>query len=138
MHRPITKSKKFLAGDLNRTSLATVFAVNPGDDINITSLRDKISLYTANDDVFRTEFLTGIILQGAEKAQLNFNLDLTVLSQELGSKWINIRPISEQSPKLSPGPYAVQNGQLFQVWRLYSDKNLAFLQSVWPANETLG
>jgi hypothetical protein len=41
-------------------------------------------------------------------------------------------------PRLPLSPYAVQNGELFQIWRLYNDDNLALLQSVWPVDATSG
>jgi hypothetical protein len=111
--------------------------VNPGDTLDIATLREKIVNYTNGDDVFRPEFLKGIILYGAERSQINLQIESRELD-ELGNTWIQFQPASEKEVPLPPGPYRVQNGALFEVWRLYSDNKLAFLQSVWPSKGSSG
>ncbi|KAF2804286.1 amidase signature enzyme [Mytilinidion resinicola] len=116
----------------NQTALLTVFAVTPGDVVDTASLRARIAQYTETDDVFHPRFLAGIIFQGAEKSQLHVKLEPTDAFREWGLEWMHFQSSAKDSAPLPPGPYMVRDGELFQVWRLYSDNNLAFIQSVWP------
>ncbi|KAF2676242.1 amidase signature enzyme [Lentithecium fluviatile CBS 122367] len=111
-------------------------SLEPGETVSKTWLRESIANFTNSDDVFHPHFLEGIILQGAEQSQVKIDIVASEILQEWGIKWTHFRSASSAASSSSPlplGPYFVQNGELFRVWRLYSDEKLAFLQSVWPA-----
>jgi hypothetical protein len=123
-----------------QTSFATVVTVEPGDLINTTTLRERIAQFTNIDDVFDKAFLEGIIFQGAEMSEIKVDLTPTGILKEWGVEWTHFQTTSMSSSLPPPplGPYVVKDGQLFQIWRLYNDDNLAFLQSVWPSINSPG
>jgi hypothetical protein len=128
--------QKLLIGkSVGQISFATVLDVRPGDLVNTTTLQERIAQFIRTDDVFDKAFLEGIIFQGAEESQIKIDPTPNGPFKELGIEWTHVQPTQKSSslPQLPPGPYIVQNGQLSQIWRLYSDKNLAFIQSVWPS-----
>ncbi|KAF2124976.1 amidase signature enzyme [Dothidotthia symphoricarpi CBS 119687] len=120
---------------LKSNSFATVLAVRPGDTVNAGTLRKQFAHFTKIDDVFHPRFLEGIIFQGAEQSQVTIDVTPSEILKEWGIEWAEFQPtLTVLDPSvLPPGPYLIQNGQLSQVWRVYSDDNLAFLQSVWPS-----
>ncbi|KAF2450876.1 hypothetical protein P171DRAFT_479937 [Karstenula rhodostoma CBS 690.94] len=129
--RPTTH---LLGGDAsNQTSFATILSVSPGDTVNIASLRQQFVRMAELDDVFHDRFLEGIIFQGANRSEVTVEVQSSDVLNEWGVRWMHFRS-SQDSPEssLPPGLYVIQNGSLSQIWRLYSDDNLAFLQSVWP------
>lgn len=113
----------------DKTSFATVIEVKPDQTVNIRFLEKKVSQFIDSDDVFRSEFLTGIILQGSNDSYVNIDIKPTELFDKWATEWIHVR---QYASWISQGPYAVQDGEIFQIWRLYDDEKSAFLQSVWP------
>ena len=123
-----------LVGDAsNQTSFATILSVSPGDTVSVASLRLQIAHMAEVDDVFHKRFLQGIIFQGASQSEVTVELTAADALHEWGVDWTHFRSAQDFPKSALPlGPYMIQNGELSQVWRLYSDDNLAFLQSVWP------
>jgi hypothetical protein len=112
-------------------SFETITSLNPGQTVSKTWLEESFANFTASDDVFHPIFLEGLVIQNANKSQdTRIDYEASAILQYWGVKWTHIWPAD--SPTLPLGPYLVNNRKLFQVWRLYSDDKLAFLQSVWP------
>ena len=94
-------------------------------------LRQTISDYEAKDDVFRKEFLGGVLFTGSPHVAITSGANDFLHS--LGVSWIEIH-ILEASlvPAPLPGPYYVVNQQISEIWRLYNDVQGAFLTSLIP------
>ena len=115
-----------------------MFVLNSTEAPSVAFLEEKIAEYLNTDDVFHTDFLKGIIFQGANESQVKTAINTTEISKKWGTEWIYLQPNTANSHPLSQGPYAIQNGEISQVWRLYDDEQSAFLQSVWPALDGSG
>ncbi|OJJ41891.1 hypothetical protein ASPWEDRAFT_35510 [Aspergillus wentii DTO 134E9] len=112
----------------NTTCLVSVFNVNAGDTVNMQFLHEKVNIYL-KDDVFRREFLQGILFQGAKENEVTFNVDLQQLHRQWGTTWHCFLP--DSNTNLHPGPYSAIQGELYDVRRIYSDDSLAFVRVTW-------
>lgn len=121
----------FVGEDL---SLVTVFNVPEGPDIKITEswIRDIVKHYEDSDDVFQTAFLSGVILYGAEKNDVEITPSALQFLKAKGTTTIRCMSTASAKGSLSPGPYVVVEGHLREVWRLFDDTNGTFMTTLRP------
>ncbi|KAL9609128.1 MAG: hypothetical protein Q9167_006089 [Letrouitia subvulpina] len=117
---------------LNPHQSPTAIIPTYGKIVDANFLRTTIQDFIRTDDVFVPEFLQGIILCGARDSDIVRDGPLIELLQEWANKWIEILPPSKATA-FAPGPYIVDGQALFQMWRVYDDYNLAFLNATWPS-----
>ncbi|KAJ5711217.1 amidase signature enzyme [Penicillium malachiteum] len=115
-------------------SLVSLFAVKPGDRVDLLFLRKAIATYL-QDDVYREEFLAGVIFTGARRSEVTLDLDIRTLRKEWGIKWVCFISGTDLPQELSPGPYSIIQGILHDVRKVYSDNNYGFVQAVWPSHD---
>lgn len=85
-----------------------------------------------NDDVFREEFLQGVILLVSKGLDEQIAKDARALLPNRGNIWVDVR--SQSEPCLSPGTYVADRSILWSVRRLYDDHQKAFLTAFKPTN----
>lgn len=112
-------------------SLVTVFNLPSEPHILKENLQKLYRDFQASDDVFRPEFLQGVIVRGAASPESSSSLQ--ELWNDWGTKWQYFDNAEDSNNVIPSGPYVVQQGHLAQVWRLYDDHNKAFLTAVWPS-----
>lgn len=105
--------------------------MRPGDDITNEALASWVRDSLTTDDVLSRPFLRGIIFNGAHEAELQTRLDRDALRRQWGIERISFLAATNETLKLQPGPYRISHNGLEEVWRVYSDDNLAFVQSAW-------
>ena len=86
--------------------------------------------YVSKDDVFRREFLTGIIFVGAAKEEVRITEDNHEFLRHFGTQF-NVY-LETTSKQLVPGPYMILNHKILNVSMLYPDENGAFLATLKP------
>ncbi|KIP04251.1 hypothetical protein PHLGIDRAFT_120887 [Phlebiopsis gigantea 11061_1 CR5-6] len=107
-------------------SLVPFTFINPsGRSFSTHDLSAVIAENSASDDVWSTKFLTGVYISSKSVPKLSpgNGTDVILSASEA--------PLSGSIP---PGPYVVETatGKVFEVWRLYSDENQAFLYGTIP------
>ncbi|EED16514.1 conserved hypothetical protein [Talaromyces stipitatus ATCC 10500] len=116
-------------------NFVTVFPVDDGrDSIETDWLRESIAKFSQDDDVFCTDFLSGVIFTSSTAFSLSTAAG-EVLQSEYGTRMIEMIVSPKSSEKPEPGPYYVCQGQLFHIWKLYDDTQGAFLTGLVPAEE---
>lgn len=113
--------KARIAGPL----LVTYFLTNDRQIIDASALLAWRSNYLDNDVVFQPEFLHHIIFGAVPAAR--FTGDAIRLLTE----W-QATILYERDLIISNGPYYIDNGSVYYVWKVYEDRQLAFVQSTWP------
>ena len=99
-------------------------------------LQSRIANYRENDDVFQLEFLEGVIFMSKGNHELEISPAAKGYLETLGTKWIHFLSVeSYPNSNLKPGPYAVVDDRLREVWRLYSDTNGTLLTALKPDTE---
>jgi hypothetical protein len=114
--------------------LSLVTVVTIPDDAGISSgewLKDRIERFR-RDDVWDPEFLEGICFLSSDgiKPKLGSNVESLLRSE--GNKWSYTLNTSLFEWKLHPGPYAVENGRLWEARRLEEDTHQALMVSLIP------
>ncbi len=66
----------------------------------------------------------------AEK-DIEFDADLRELLSIWSTQWTAFEVYANGGPPTPPGPYVLDSGELFEVWRIYDDVNQAFILSTW-------
>jgi hypothetical protein len=96
-------------------------------------LKNIIAKYEKLDDVFRVDFLCGVIFTGSPK--IEFTPGAYKLLQSLGTRWIEVADTYTANPASNPPPgiYYVIDKQLHAIWRLYEDSRGAFLTALVPS-----
>lgn len=112
-------------------SLVTVFNLSAEPHTLKDNLQKLCREFQARDDVFRPEFLQGVIVRGAASSEGSSSLE--ELWSDWGTKWQYFDNAEDTNNMIPSGPYVIQQGRLAQVWRLYDDHNKAFLTAVWPS-----
>lgn len=113
----------------DEASLATYFRVQENRTIDADCLRAWRSNYLDEDDVFHPAFLQEIIFGGTDKVRLENDI------QEVFEAWETLKVSFEPHLSISNGPCYVNKDVIFSVWRVYEDRQLAFLQATWPSIE---
>ncbi|TAQ90704.1 hypothetical protein B7494_g990 [Chlorociboria aeruginascens] len=139
--------------------LATVIVVQAGLRITKAWLNNQLSNYAKDDDVFRIEFLHGVIFHGASETDVEVTSSALEFLVSLGTKWVDWHEATDWSDEtewrdekdcdtrsfwqdvnaakagFASGPCAFINSQMLKVMRLVDDSSKAFVTSVKPQTE---
>ena len=113
----------------DEASLATCFRVEKNQTINADCLRAWRANYLDDDDAFHPSFLQEVIFVGANDVHLAS--DTRHIFEAWGTLHVNFVPYL----KITNGPYYVKQDLIFSIWRVYEDRQLAFVQAIWPSIE---
>jgi hypothetical protein len=107
--------------------------ISLGDEIELVEekwLERTIIRYKEVDDVFREEFLNGVLFTSRK------TIEITAGAKELlgtkGTSWIEMLNVTTGTSCPKPGPYYISGRQLFEIWELQDDSHGAFLNSLVP------
>ncbi|KAM5457753.1 hypothetical protein McanCB49686_002738 [Microsporum canis] len=119
------EDKRFLA-------LPELEALNATERPSPTWLQDQIQTWLRIDDVFKPEFLTGMIfVTENNSSQSDLSASIGSLPKEWKPDWwITFK--QETNSKLRAGPHMVSQGKLFSVYRVHDDVNGAFMVAIQP------
>ena len=112
--------------------LVTVVAVKKGLQINKPWLQLILETYIRNDDVFRWEFLSGIIFTGASESEVELTNGAHEFLKSMGNEWIEWAEKGAQQLQISLGPCAFLDGEFSSIFRLFDDSTKAFLVTLKP------
>jgi hypothetical protein len=113
----------------------TVFLVSKESPTNISDvwLQSLVTNYIEKDDVFQREFLEGVVFASKDNHLFDVAPSAKAYLEGLGTKWIHYLPLELQIRcNIKPGPYAVVDGHLREIWKLYSDTNSTLLTALKP------
>ncbi|KAH7312544.1 amidase signature domain-containing protein [Stachybotrys elegans] len=113
---------------LSVPSLVTCVKVDKGQTIDVDALRTWRLDHIDQDDVFHPEFLTEVVFSGVESTDVRLTGDARDMLTVWGTRKVRFGPNLD----IDDGSYAVVDGMLYTVWRVYSDSHLAFSQALWP------
>ena len=116
--------------DKEKPSLATYFRVQKGHIIDADTLQQWRTRYLDRDDVFDPAFLHEIIFGGVGPSDISITRD----AERLFETWQTSKFSYEPQVDAENGPYYIDKGRFFSVWKVFEDHKLAFVQSTWPAN----
>ena len=116
-------------GDHDHVSLATCFPVQKNQSVNADFLRHWRAQYLDDDDAFHPSFLHEFIFCGAIGVHLESDI------RDIFEGWNTIKVRFMPHLSLMNGPYYVKSNLLHSVWRIYEDRQLAFVQAIWPSIE---
>ncbi|KAE9372705.1 hypothetical protein N431DRAFT_483442 [Stipitochalara longipes BDJ] len=117
----------------------TVFLVSEESPTSISDiwLRSLVTNYIEEDDVFQLEFLEGVVFVSKGNYAIEVAPSAKVYLEGLGTKWIHSFSLEVQvGYNIKPGPYAVVDGHLREIWKLYSDTNGTLLTALKPETAT--
>lgn len=97
--------------------------------IDADCLRAWRSNYLDEDDVFHPAFLQEIIFGGTDNAHLESD------AQDVLETWGTLKVSFIPYLSIPNGPCYVNKDIIHSVWRVYEDRQLAFLQATWPSIE---
>lgn len=118
-------------------SYATVIPLNRNRRVTYTWLRQTLEIYRSTDDVFRDEFLSGVIFTGVTSGtSLDISPEAELLLKSLGMSWHEEFDVDAADNTPLPGPYVVAEQHLLEIFRLYTDSQGAFMNSLIPAPHT--
>jgi hypothetical protein len=66
------------------------------------------------------------------RASIFNNIHLSSDAERLFQDWLTLRLRYEPKLDAESGPYYVHNSVLHSVWKVQEDRQLAFVQAVWP------
>ncbi|KAI0389546.1 hypothetical protein F5Y17DRAFT_120049 [Xylariaceae sp. FL0594] len=115
------------------TILAVVFHAVRKRDVTSDFLQAELDRYGKEDDVYQPRFSReGILIVVTEERDegsiMPLDESIAPYLSSLSSKILFLDDISSAS--LRDGPYFVRGRSIRQAWRLYNDKNTAFIESV--------
>lgn len=110
-------------------SLATFFQVNGTSTIDAGRLRSWRAMLLDTDDVFHPAFLQEIIFGGVNDVHLES--DTSNLFEAWETRKVSFAP----HLSIGNGPCYVVKDETHSVWRVYEDRQLGFLQAIWPSLE---
>ena len=110
--------------------LATVIATRRGLRITKKWLQDILESYATSDDVFRWEFVSGLIFIGASQSEVEITDEARDFLATLGNEWIEL--LDSSSQEISIGPCAFVDGRFASILRLFDDTSKAFVVSLKP------
>jgi hypothetical protein len=115
-------------------TLVTYFHVEKNQTIDAYTLQTWRPDYLHEDDVFHVDFLKEIIFGGVQSNDVHLEGD----TEEVFKNWKTQKVRYEPHMNVDNGPYYVVSGFLHSVWRVYEDRQLAFLQAIWPSIDEEG
>ena len=86
------------------------------------------------DDVFAPDFLHEIIFGGVQFEDVHLDSD----TEKLFEDWQTLRIRYVPHLDVVSGPYYIHRGLLYSAWRVYEDRQLAFVQATWPSTNDDG
>lgn len=104
--------------------------------VDVDWFKSKISFYQNNDDVFQDAFLRTIVLHGFKDEDVKIWPDTWEYLKNIGATSVHCITKSPSSDHIMPGPYAIVQGSLQEIWRLYEDTNGCFFTAVQPCQTT--
>ena len=116
-------------GNNDEASLATYFRVEKNQIINADCLRAWRVNYLDNDDAFHPSFLQEVIFGGADDVHLGSD------TRDVFEAWETLHVSFAPGLSIANGPYRVKNDSIHSIWRVYDDRQLAFVQATWPSIE---
>lgn len=84
------------------------------------------------DDVFRLQFLDGVIFITAEGQNVDLSQMVVAMLQTWGTSWSLAYPQSSLRSEECSGPHLLDHGKLYKAYRLYDDVNGAFMMATKP------
>lgn len=108
-------------------SLATCFQVDGTSTIDAERLRSWRSMILDSDDVFHPAFLQEIIFGGVNDVRLESD------TCDVFESWETRKVSFAPGLSVENGPCYVIKDEIHSVWRVYEDRQLAFLQAIWPS-----
>ncbi|KAK3984184.1 amidase signature domain-containing protein [Cladorrhinum sp. PSN332] len=122
------------AAGLNPTQIIPFVVISPKNDrVSRLDITDAVSKFARIDDVFSTDFLTGLVGVAGHRLEPDAINDMQEIDTGRGSCWsvTNIIPVETD---IVPGPYFLFGNAIHQAWKLYSDDLDAFSVAVYPTN----
>ena len=124
--------------DVPFRSLATLVPIKPGLSLSAEWLKSYIQGHLADDDVFQSDFLSGIVFYGATQSQVKVSDNVrSIFPSSWKTSWFRFRASDQDDPLIRQGPYILENKTLRQAWRLYDDAYNIFMVSLRPSLEGL-
>lgn len=117
------------AEESDGASLATCFRVQENQTIDADCLRAWRYHLLDKDDVFHPAFLQEIIFGGTDNVHMESD------TQDLLETWGTLKVSFIPHSSIPNGPCYVNKDVVHSVWRVYEDRQLAFLQATWPSIE---
>ena len=109
-------------------SYATVIPLGCHGHVTETWLRQTIENYRSKDDVFRNDFLEGVVFSGVTSgSSLEISPAANELLESLGTGWVEILDVNDGDDIPLPGPYVTAGNHLLEIFRLYDDLQGAFM-----------
>jgi hypothetical protein len=115
-------------------TLSAYFRLQKNQTINARTLRMWRTDHLDTDDVFQPEFLRHIIFGGVRSEDVHIEND----TNQLFNDWQTLKVRFEPDLDISNGPYYVEGGLPHSVWKIYQDRQLAFVQAIWPSQNDHG
>ena len=94
-------------------------------------LKDRVAQYENQDDVFRKEFLRGVIFTAVDEVRIEPKAKEFLTS--LGNVWHE--NVTGMAVPPCSGIYLAIERHLFEVWKLYDDFNGAFQTALVPTRD---
>ena len=107
----------------------TCFRLKKDQVVDASTLLKWRTEHLDGDDVFAPEFLQQIIFVGVHSEDIHLESDTGKLFEDWHTLEIRYAPHLE----VGNGPYCIYRGLLRSVWRVYDDRQLAFVQAIWPS-----
>ncbi|RBQ76487.1 hypothetical protein FVER14953_20104 [Fusarium verticillioides] len=81
----------------------------------------------------RRTFIKGVIIT-TEVSEANISLECRAFLKHHGNEWVEVR-VEDGKHTLAPGPYVYLEGSLRRIYRLYDDRQGAFMCGIKPASD---
>ena len=95
-----------------------------------------LEFYRATDDVFRDDFLSGVIFTGMMSGKcVDVSPAANQLLESLGNSWIETLDTDNIDEIPPPAPYVTAGRHLLEIFRLYDDNQGAFMNGLVPARD---
>lgn len=118
------------------TSLVTILPADPDQSCDQHWVQQNVDHCLKTDDVFRLEFLGGVIFTTVEGQSIDISQIMDTMSQVWGTSWSIALSKDSLEPECS-GPHFLDHGKLYKAYRLHDDVNGAFMMGTKP-KETPG
>lgn len=113
------------------SSLVTCLRLQKDQTIDASTLLTWRTNQLDDDDVFAPEFLRQIIFCGVQSETVHLESD----TEEVFEDWKTLDYRYVRYLDVDNGPYYIHRGDLHSIWRLYEDRQLAFVQAIWPSTD---
>lgn len=121
-------------GMSDKASLATCFRVEKNQIISADYVRAWRASYLNDDDAFDPALLKEVIFGGVDYvSDVQLEDDAQAIFKAWDTHFSNLVNGSDQS--ISNGPYLMKKDSVYSIWRVYDDRQLAFVQAMWPSIE---